>query len=58
MKISPKVFSLQSGYEYMVEMVIYVQCSKGNISKSKQTRVMVHVFCMSSYGALLLCEVL
>ena len=35
----------------------YVQCSKGNNSKSKPTRVMVHVFCMSSDGALHLCEV-
>ena len=25
----------------------YVQCSKGNNSKSRQSRVMVHVFCMS-----------
>ena len=30
----------------------YVQCSKGNNSKSRQTAVMVHVFCMSSDGAL------
>ena len=35
----------------------YVQCSKGNNSKSRQTKVMVHVFCMSSHGALNLCEV-
>ena len=30
----------------------YVQCSKGNNSKSRQTRVMVHVFCTSSHSAL------
>ena len=36
----------------------YVQCSKGNNSKSRQTRVMVHVFCTSSDDALHLCEVL
>ena len=35
----------------------YVQCSKGNNSKSKQTRVMIHVFCMLSHSALHLCEV-
>ena len=35
----------------------YVQCSKGNNSKSGQTRVMVHVFCKSSHSALHLCEV-
>ena len=32
-------------------------CSKGNNSKSKQTRVTVHVFCMSPHSALFLCEV-
>ena len=36
----------------------YVQCSKGNNSKNRQTRVTVHVFCMSSHGAIHLCEVL
>ena len=35
----------------------YVKCSKGNDSKSRQTRVMVHVFCTSSHSALHLCEV-
>ena len=30
----------------------YVQCSKSNNSISRQTRVMVHVFCTSSHGAL------
>ena len=35
----------------------YVQCSKGNNSKSRQTRVMVHVFCTSSDGTLHLCKV-
>ena len=35
----------------------YVQCSKGNNYGSKQTRVMVHVFCTLSYGALHFCEV-
>ena len=29
----------------------YVQCIKGNISKSRQTRVTVHVFCKSSHNA-------
>ena len=49
-------FNLQSRHEFMVEMT--VQCSKGNNSKIRQTRVMVHMFCMSSHGALYLCEVL
>ena len=35
----------------------YVQCLKGNNSKRRQTRVMVHVFCMSFYSALHLYEV-
>ena len=35
----------------------YVQCSKGNNSKSGQIRVMVHVFCTLFHGALYLCEV-
>ena len=35
----------------------YVQCSKGNRSKSRQTRVTVHVFCKSSHSNLHLCEV-
>ena len=30
----------------------YVQCSKGNNFKSRQSRVMVHVFCTSSNDAL------
>ena len=30
----------------------YVQCSKGNNSISRQTRVTLHVFCTSSHGAL------
>ena len=29
----------------------YVQCSKGNNSVSRQTRVMVHVFCICSWMA-------
>ena len=29
----------------------YVQCSKGNNSISRQTRVTVHVFCTLSHGA-------
>ena len=28
----------------------HFQYSKGNNSKSRKTRVMVHVFCMSSHG--------
>ena len=35
----------------------YVQCSKGNNSKSRQTRVTVHMFCTSSHSGLYLCEV-
>ena len=35
----------------------YVQCSKGNNSKSRQTRVTVHVLYTSSYNALHWCEV-
>ena len=34
----------------------YVQCSKGNNSKRRQTRVTVEKFCSSSYQALNLCE--
>ena len=34
----------------------YVHCSNGNNSKSRQTRVTVHMFCTSSHGALHLCE--
>ena len=37
---------------------VNIQCSKGNNSKSRQTRVMVHVFCKSSPSVLHLCEVL
>ena len=37
---------------------MYVQCSMGNNSKSRQTRVTVHVFCKSSHRALHLCEFL
>ena len=36
----------------------YVQCSKGNNSKSRQTRVTDYVFCKSSHSTLHLCEVL
>ena len=36
----------------------YVQCSKGNNSISRQTRVTVHVFCTLSNGGLHWCEVL
>ena len=36
----------------------YVQHLKGNNSKSRQTRVMVHVFCTLSHGALYWLEVL
>ena len=35
----------------------YVQCSKGINSKCRQTRVTVHVFCMSPHSALHLCAV-
>ena len=35
----------------------YVQCSKGNNSKSRQTRVTVYVFCTLSHSALHYCEV-
>ena len=58
MKISQTVFNLQSGQEYMVEMAMFnVQCSKGNNSKSRQTRVMVHKFCTPCHSALHLCDV-
>ena len=30
----------------------YVQCSKVDNSRSRQTRVMIHVFCTSSHGGL------
>ena len=30
----------------------YLQCSKGNNSKSRQTRIMVYVFCMLSHSVL------
>ena len=40
----------------MAEMAI-VQCIKDNNSKSRQTRVTVHVFCMLSHSASHLCEV-
>ena len=36
----------------------YVQCSKGNNSTSRQTRVTVHVFCILSHDALHWCHVL
>ena len=36
----------------------YVQCSKGNNSKSRQTRVTIHVFCTLSNCALHWWEVL
>ena len=49
MNVSQTVSELWSGHEYMVKMV---QCSKGNNSKRWLTRVMVHVFCTSSHGAL------
>ena len=35
----------------------YIQCSKGNNSRTRKPNVMVYVFCMSSHGALHLCEV-
>ena len=49
MKISQAVFNLQSRHKCMVEMDI---CSKGNNSKSRQTRVMVHKLCSLSHKAL------
>ena len=55
MKISQTVFNLQSGHEYMVEMVMF------NIQRAitrRETRVMVLVFYTLSYSALHLCEVL
>ena len=36
----------------------YVQCSMGNNSKSRQTRVLLHMFCILPHGTLYLCEVL
>ena len=35
----------------------YVHCSKGKNSKSRHTRVTVHVFCILSHSALHLCKV-
>ena len=35
----------------------YIQCSKGNNSKCRQTRITVNVVCISSHSALHLCEV-
>ena len=35
----------------------YVQCLKGNNSKSKQTRVTGHMFCTLSHSVLHMCEV-
>ena len=55
MKISQTVFDLQSGHEYMVEMAMLMFI--GQDSKSRQTRITVHVFCMSSHGALHLCDI-
>ena len=111
MNISRRVFNLQSGHEYMVEMAMfniqraittkvgkpelqfmcsacclmvlyicvkfhenmngirvmewiqvrgrngYIQHSKGNNFKSRQTRVIVHMFCTLSNGILHCCEV-
>ena len=36
----------------------YIQYSKGNNSKSRKPRVMVHLFCTLSHDALHLCELL
>ena len=54
--VSRTFFNLQSRHEYMVHG--YAQCLKGNNSKRRQTRIKVHVYCMSSHSALHLCEVL
>ena len=35
----------------------YIHCSKGNNSTPWKPKVMVHVCCMSTHGALHLCEV-
>ena len=35
----------------------YVQCSKGNNSRTRQSKVMVHAFCMLKNGSLHLWEV-
>ena len=55
-KISQMVFNLQSGHDYMVEMVMF-NVQIGNNSKSRQIGVTVNVFCTFSYSALRLCEV-
>ena len=54
--------NILNGFQLTVQIRVhgrnsYVQCSKGNNSRSRQTRVMVHMFCMWSYSALYLCEV-
>ena len=43
MNMCQAVLKLWSGHENY-------QHTKGNNSKSRKTRVMVHVFCMSTYG--------
>ena len=49
MKISLTVFNLQSRHKYKVQCRNgYVQCSKGNNSIRRQTRVTVHLFCSHS----------
>ena len=48
-EISQTVFNLQSGHEYMVEMAIF-NVQRAITPKVGQTRVMVHVFCTSSYN--------
>ena len=42
-EISQAVFKLWSGHENCLQ-------TKGYNSRSRKTRVTVHVFCMSSYG--------
>ena len=49
------VFKLQSGHEYMIEMVIY-KTYRVIIPKVGKP-VMVLIFCMSSHDALYFCKV-
>ena len=49
--------SMSSSFEHMEHTQKNCKHTKGNKSKSRKTRVMVHVFCMSSHDVSHLCEV-
>ena len=48
--------NMSSGFKIM-EWTRKLLHTKGNNSKSRKTRVTVHVFCTSTYGVKRLCEV-